>query len=98
MGYREFLQWQNFYALEPWGEWLNDLRFGQLAYLFASAWRSKDAEKISISDFVFQWSEIIKEIRESEQSDDEDESGAGEQDRFIAALERRLASQQAQEE
>jgi hypothetical protein len=95
MGYREFLQWQAYYALEPWGEWLNDLRFAQIAFVMASVWRNKDADPLKISDFVFQWQDIIREIREEAQGDEEDVNGW--EGRFIEGLERRMARQETAE-
>lgn len=94
MTWREFLQWQAFYALEPWGEWLNDLRFAQLAFLLANIWRGKDTNPYPMKDFVFDWAGVIREVREEAQDDEATDHW---EDRFIEGLERRMARQGALE-
>ena len=94
MTYREFLEWQAFYTMEPWGEWLNDLRFAQIAFLLANIWRGeKQVDPFPLQDFVFDWASMIQEARDQAKEESEAGDSSGWEDEFIAVLERRLAQQ-----
>lgn len=50
MSAREFAEWQGFFAVEPFGGPVDDLRFGTVAATAGAAWGAKT----SPSDY-FQW-------------------------------------------
>ncbi len=53
MSYREFLAWQKFMEIRPFGDDVIDLRFGQIAAIMHNAWRDKQAPRTA-GDYTFE--------------------------------------------
>lgn len=52
MDYTEFLEWQVFYANDPWGELRADRRTALLASQFYNAHRNKNSPPAKLNDFM----------------------------------------------
>lgn len=69
MSAAEFAEWQEYYKLEPFGEWRGDLRIGVLAALTANMRRNPDVrpEPFVAKDFM----PLFDEEPEAAQTQDE---------------------------
>lgn len=52
MLHSEFVDWQAYYRLEPFGEWRADVRSGIVASTMANIWRGKNGRRMSAKDFM----------------------------------------------
>ena len=52
MGAREFMEWAEFYELDPWGDKRADLRESILCSLVANALRKKGSKRLAPKDFM----------------------------------------------
>ena len=50
----QFLEWQAYYRIEPWGEWRADMRMAQMLSLYANAHRdgNKHPKPFTPADFM----------------------------------------------
>jgi hypothetical protein len=54
---KELTEWQSYYLIEPFGEERADLRSGVLASIMSNAWRGKNSQVTSPSDFMLKFGE-----------------------------------------
>ena len=57
VSHREFLEWQIFERIEPFGEHRADLRAAMNACVMANAWKGKGAKTFTIDDFMLTFEE-----------------------------------------
>jgi len=55
MGYDEFLEWQVYDTLAPFGDERADLRAGVVAATMANAWRGKNQRAFAPADFLLRF-------------------------------------------
>lgn len=60
MSYRQFLDWQYYAAIEPFGEFRSDVRTAQLAQMAHNVAVMKQHQKKDLTDFLLKWEDVSK--------------------------------------
>ena len=94
MTYREFKEWQAFYRLEPWGEWIEDMRSARRDMMFANAHRGKNKDVYPLKDFLFDWSGMLEAARQAALEEEENGGGGDNMGVMVDWLERQYDAQQ----